>query len=253
MRCLTCQYIFNVTTVAQRNFPSYQGCTIHPIMLIPLRCVGVYAKGLLGWVGPTHRARALNIVCGAIHLQQMTPFRETETPDLILRLCRQSWTMPCSRPRWLKADAGGTHLFAAAQPSAPPWGAAVWHRWLQQVDTGPLVEVMKPTLRSATILTVPWKTATAMTNNQPLVAHSSVHTCGKARSRSGIWGGARGRGRTGARVVWRDAGGRDDSGLSGPGPDGGTPDRTRRRRGDASRGRPGSMLTTPTRSLCRPL
>ena len=55
------------------------------------------------------RIKSVNIVDEASNLQQIYPFFETETSEVLLRQYRQ-WTRAYGRPLWLKVDAGRTNL-----------------------------------------------------------------------------------------------------------------------------------------------
>ena len=79
-----------------------------PKDLAPLRYVGLDVKWLPTWK-KDHPIKALNIVCRASGLQQMFPFRETETTEVICRLYRR-WTRAYGRPRYIKFDAAKTNL-----------------------------------------------------------------------------------------------------------------------------------------------
>ena len=79
-----------------------------PKDLAPLRYIGVDVKWLPTWKKDM-QIKALNIVCRASGFQQMYPFRETETSDLLVRLYR-SWTRAFGRPRYVKFDASRCNL-----------------------------------------------------------------------------------------------------------------------------------------------
>ena len=65
-------------------------------------------KWLPGWEDDT-RIKSVIIVDEASNLQHISPFYETETSEVLLRLYRQS-TRAYGRHRWLKVDASRTNL-----------------------------------------------------------------------------------------------------------------------------------------------
>ena len=79
-----------------------------PRDIAPLRYVGLDVKYLPSWKSQ-EKIKALNVVCRVSGLQQMYPFREQETSDVIGRLYRQ-WTRSYGRPRYLKFDASRCNL-----------------------------------------------------------------------------------------------------------------------------------------------
>lgn len=75
----------------------------------PLRYLGLDVKWLPTWKKDVQIIKALNVVCRASGFQQMYPFRETETADLLVRLYRM-WTRSFGRPRYVKFDASRCNL-----------------------------------------------------------------------------------------------------------------------------------------------
>ena len=100
---------FDCPTCAARKEPKIVRASAVPKDVAPLRYVGLDVKHLPSW-RKGEKIKALNVVCRTSGLQQMTPFRETESSDLIRRLYRQSWTRPYGRPRWVKFDASRCNL-----------------------------------------------------------------------------------------------------------------------------------------------
>ena len=79
-----------------------------PRDMAPLRYVGLDVKHLPSWKA-REKIKALNIVCRMSGLQQILPFREQETSEVIGRLYRY-WTRSYGRPRYLKFDASRCNL-----------------------------------------------------------------------------------------------------------------------------------------------
>lgn len=79
-----------------------------PRDMAPLRYVGLDVKWLPSWKSG-EKIKALNIVCRMSGLQQMYPFREQETSEVICRLYR-NWTKSYGRPRYVKFDASRCNL-----------------------------------------------------------------------------------------------------------------------------------------------
>lgn len=100
---------FQCPTCEARVEPKITRNSTVPKDVAPLRYVGLDVKWLPGFK-PGERIKALNIVCRSSGLQQMTPFREHESSDIIRRLYRQSWTRPYGRPKWIKFDASRCNL-----------------------------------------------------------------------------------------------------------------------------------------------
>ena len=100
---------FSCPTCDARAEPKITRNSTVPKDVAPLRYVGLDVKWLPGFK-TGERIKALNVVCRASGLQQMTPFRETESSEVIRKLYRQSWTRPYGRPKWLKFDASRCNL-----------------------------------------------------------------------------------------------------------------------------------------------
>lgn len=79
-----------------------------PRDMAPLRYIGLDVKHLPSWK-PHEKIKALNVVCRMSGLQQMYPFREQETSEVIGRLYRH-WTRAYGRPRYCKFDASRCNL-----------------------------------------------------------------------------------------------------------------------------------------------
>ena len=79
-----------------------------PRDMAPLRYIGLDVKQLPSWK-KGEKIKALNIVCRMSGLQQMYPFREHESSEVIARLYRL-WTRAYGRPRYVKFDAGRCNL-----------------------------------------------------------------------------------------------------------------------------------------------
>ena len=79
-----------------------------PRDMAPLRYIGLDVKQLPSWK-KGEKIKALNIVCRMSGLQQMYPFREHESSEVIARLYR-IWTRAYGRPRYVKFDAGRCNL-----------------------------------------------------------------------------------------------------------------------------------------------
>lgn len=79
-----------------------------PRDMAPLRYVGIDVKHLPSW-RPHEKVKALNVVCRMSGLQQVYPFRELETSEVIGRLYRM-WTRSYGRPRYVKFDASRCNL-----------------------------------------------------------------------------------------------------------------------------------------------
>ena len=92
-----------------RKEPKIPRASAVPKDVAPLRYIGLDVKHLPGFKRH-ERIKALNIVDRVSGLQQMTPFRETESSEVLRRLYRQSWTKPYGRPKWLKFDASRCNL-----------------------------------------------------------------------------------------------------------------------------------------------
>ena len=84
---------FSCPTCDARAEPKITRNSTVPKDVAPLRYVGLDVKWLPGFK-TGERIKALNVVCRASGLQQMTPFRETESSEVIRKLYRQSWTRP---------------------------------------------------------------------------------------------------------------------------------------------------------------
>ena len=69
-----------------------------PRDMAPLRYLGLDVKHLPPWK-PHEKIKAVNVVCRTSGLQQMYPFREQETAEVIGRLYRH-WTRSYGRPRY---------------------------------------------------------------------------------------------------------------------------------------------------------
>ena len=79
-----------------------------PRDMAPLRYIGLDVKQLPSWK-KGEKVKALNICCRMSGLQQMYPFREQESSEVIVRLYRL-WTKAYGRPRYVKFDAGRCNL-----------------------------------------------------------------------------------------------------------------------------------------------
>ena len=79
-----------------------------PRDMAPLRYIGLDVKQLPSWK-KGEKIKALNIVCRMSGLQQMYPFREHESSEVIARLYRL-WTRAYGRPRYVKFNAGRCNL-----------------------------------------------------------------------------------------------------------------------------------------------
>eukprot|EP00438_Fugacium_kawagutii_P020699 Skav229155 [mRNA] locus=scaffold2275:264912:272030:- [translate_table: standard] len=91
-----------------RQMPKAVRHSAPPRDLAPLRYIGLDVKWLPSWK-KDFKLKAVNIVCRGSGLQQVFPFRETETTEVIARLYRQ-WTRAFGRPRFLKFDASKCNL-----------------------------------------------------------------------------------------------------------------------------------------------
>ncbi|CAK9106407.1 unnamed protein product, partial [Durusdinium trenchii] len=92
---------------ARRQPKAVKDSTV-PKDLSPLRYIGLGVKWLPTWKKDM-QFKALNIVCRASGLQQVYPFKETETSELLVRLYR-NWTRAYGRPRYVKFDASRCNL-----------------------------------------------------------------------------------------------------------------------------------------------
>jgi hypothetical protein len=99
-----------------RTQPKISRGVAPPKTVAPLRYAGMDVKHLRGWQ-EGQRIRAVNIVCETSALQQMTPFFENETSEVLRRIYRSSWSRPYGRLRWLKVDSGRTNLGDVLQKS----------------------------------------------------------------------------------------------------------------------------------------
>ena len=69
-----------------------------PKTLAPFRCVAFDVKELPGW-RPHQRIKSVNVVCESSGLQQIGPFHENETSELLIRQIRILWFRPYLRPK----------------------------------------------------------------------------------------------------------------------------------------------------------
>ena len=96
-----------------------------PRDMAPLRYIGLDVKQLPSWK-KGEKIKALNIVCRMSGLQQMYPFREHESSEVIARLYRL-WTRAYGRPRYVKFDAGRCNL---GQNFLDVWNAIAPQPWM---------------------------------------------------------------------------------------------------------------------------
>ena len=99
---------FQCDLCSARQMPKAVRDSAPPRDLAPLRYIGLDVKWLPTWK-KDYKIKAVNIVCRASGLQQIFPFRETETSEVIARLYRQ-WTRAFGRPRYIKFDASRCNL-----------------------------------------------------------------------------------------------------------------------------------------------
>eukprot|EP00438_Fugacium_kawagutii_P025213 Skav222622 [mRNA] locus=scaffold4205:86469:93548:+ [translate_table: standard] len=99
---------FSCDLCKSRQAPKATRDSAPPKDITPLRYVGLDVKWLPGWK-KGEKIKALNMVCCSSGLQQMFPFREQESSELVARLYR-NWTKAFGRPRFLKMDAGRCNL-----------------------------------------------------------------------------------------------------------------------------------------------
>lgn len=100
---------FRCPVCEARKEPKIPRASAVPKDVAPLRYIGLDVKHLPGFKR-YERIKCLNIVDRISGLQQMAPFRETESSEVLRRLYRQSWTKPYGRPKWLKFDASRCNL-----------------------------------------------------------------------------------------------------------------------------------------------
>ena len=64
-----------------------------PATVAPLRLLEMDVKELRGWT-ETMKVKCLNVVCASSSLQQVIPFFETETGEVLRQTLYQSWIRP---------------------------------------------------------------------------------------------------------------------------------------------------------------